>query len=282
MKGKTVLITGATSGIGYETALALAKMQAKVVFTTRDLSKGQAVQEKLRDLSGNKEIFAMQCRLDDFSSITRFAQEFLSQYAVLHVLINNAGVWETQRRESVDGIELTFAVNHLAPFLLTQWLLPLLRSSTPSRIITVSSQAHKGTRLQFDDLEFNNDFPFMKAYSQSKLANIYFTRYLAKVLEGSGVTANCLHPGVVNTAIFNNMNGLLKLPFKAFMISPQKGAETSIFLASSPDVKELSGLYFSKKKVTEVSKEAQQVDTAKRLWGISKTYTTDFLPDYAV
>lgn len=282
MQGKTVLITGATSGIGFETALEIAKLGATIVFTTRDITKGENICKQLISLSGNSKVYVMECRLDDFSSIRTFAQNFLSRFTELHVLINNAGVWETSRKESTNSIELTFAVNHLAPFLLTQWMLPLMKNSAPSRIITVSSQAHKSATLNFDDLEFKRRFPWMAPYSQSKLANILFTRLLATKLESSGVTANCLHPGAVRTSIFHNMSPALRMFFKWFMISPAEGAETSIYLATSPEIARISGQYFIRKKTAPISKAAQRDMDAEKLWALSRKYTAEFLPEFSL
>jgi NAD(P)-dependent dehydrogenase (short-subunit alcohol dehydrogenase family) len=282
MKGKTILITGATSGIGLETAKALAGMGAKIIITTRNQQKADAIVTQIIEKTGNPEIKAMYCRLDDLSSVKAFAMEFIATHDHLDILINNAGIWETERKLSVDGIEMTFAVNHLAPFLLTQWLLPLLKRSAPSRIISVSSQAHKNATLNFNDLESEHGFSFMGPYAQSKLANILFTRHLASLIDPRITTVNCLHPGVVNTSIFHNMNPMLTWMFRLIMISPEKGATTSIFLASSEKVSTASGEYFSKCKPAKVSAEAADKEIASRLWEVSKIYTRAFLPDYAL
>jgi NAD(P)-dependent dehydrogenase (short-subunit alcohol dehydrogenase family) len=273
MKGKTVLITGATSGIGRETALALAARGAKVVFTARDAKIANETRAYISEKTGNDEIHVHFCRLDSFKSIREFCTEVLEKYKNLHVLINNAGIWESRRKESMDGIELTFAVNHLAPFLMTNLLLERIWMSAPARIINVSSSAHAGAEINFRDIEFKKEFPRMKAYSQSKLANILFTRLLAEKLTGSGVTVNCLHPGVVYTSIYRNINPVMRSFFRLAMISPEKGAKTSIFLASSPDVENISGEYFAKKKIAHSNKESHDLIIAERLWNLSEEYT---------
>lgn len=271
MKGKTCLITGATSGIGKETALALANQGATVVFTARDEGRGKATKKELVDRSGNKDIDYIFCDLSSLQSVKECSEAFRSGHKRLDVLINNAGTWEKQRKLSKDGIELTFAVNHLAHFLLTNRLLDLLKASAPSRVISVSSGLHGGT-IDFDDIGFEKQFRGMWAYRQSKLADMLFIRELSRRLEGTSVTANCLMPGWINTGLSRNSSAVSKAFFKLFASKPEKGARTSIYLASSPDVEKVSGECFSKSRVVETSKESNDPELAKRLWEVSVGY----------
>ncbi|MFP4065604.1 MAG: SDR family oxidoreductase [Bacteroidales bacterium] len=194
LNGKTAIVTGATSGIGRITAIALANKGMRLVLPVRDMDKGKAFREELAELTGNKEVEVMHCNLASFDSIRQFAESFSRKYNRLHLLVNNAGTWETERKLSEDGIEMNFAVNHLAPFLLTNLLLDTIVASAPARIVNVSSAAHKQATMNFDDLEGEKHWSSMRSYAQSKLANIFFTRKLARDLKGRGVTVNCLHP----------------------------------------------------------------------------------------
>lgn len=282
MQGKTVLITGATSGIGLETARKLLNSGAKIVITTRDIEKGRLICERLISSTGRQEIYPIFCRLDSFQSIADFAEIYKKDHQTLDVLINNAGVWETSRKESLDGIELTFAVNHLAPFLLTNLLLPALSKPVSSRIINVASGAHKGATINFADIENKNGYHWMKPYSQTKLANILFTRMLANKLRHTKFTVNCLHPGIVSTSIFRNMNPLVKVPFRLYMISPEKGAENSVYLASSQEVEKISGEYFVKKRIDLGSSDSRDMEMAKKLWEISTIFTRKYIQPWII
>jgi retinol dehydrogenase 12 len=275
MSGKTVLITGATSGIGYETAREIARRGADIVFTARNTSRGEQVRQQLISETGNPRIACMECHLDDLKSVRDFTSQFNQKHDRLHVLINNAGTWETKRSESNDGIELTFAVNHLAPFLLTKMLLEKIKSSSPARIINLASMAHKYGTMDFNDIEYKKSWGSMKSYSRSKLCNVLFTKHLHKILEGSGVTANCVHPGVVNTRLFDKMPGWMLKPASVFFISPAKGAETSVYLAVSSEVADISGGYFAKKKPAATSKLSQDPQSAQKLWELSEQYLSD-------
>lgn len=273
LNNKIVLITGATSGIGKEAAKALAQKGMKLVLPVRNPAKGQKLKEEIHQLTGNGQVDLMECDLASLQSVRQFAADFSEKYDRLDVLINNAGIWETKRSESVDGIELTFAVNHLAPFLLTNLLLDKLKASAPSRVITVSSEAHRMAKIKFDDLEGKRRWSSMGSYGQSKLANIFFTRQLSFELNNTGVVSNCLHPGVVATHLFDKMPRFLHPFFRPFMIPPKKGAETTVFLATAPQAQEVSGEYFAKKKVKKTTSYAYNPEVAKKLWDVSRQYT---------
>ena len=271
MKNKIVLITGATSGIGKETAIGLAKLGATIVFTTRDNLKGKKTRNDLIAATSNENIDMLKCDLASFESIKKCCKEFTSKYDSLNVLINNAGVWDFKRRISKDGIENIFATNLLAPFLMTNILLDVLKKSSPSRIINVTSGMHYGT-INFDDIEFKQKFSGAKAYRQSKLGLILFTRLLAKKLEGTGVSVNCVHPGMNKTDLGRDAGGFSRMIFKLMGKDPKIGAETSIYLANSPDVENITGEYFAKKSIKRSSKESYDMDLAQRLWDASEKY----------
>jgi len=275
LKNKIVLITGATSGIGKETAIGLGSLGATIIFTSRDNLKGEQVRKEIIEKTNNKNIYMLECDLASLESIRRCCKEYKSKYNNLHVLINNAGVWDFKRRTSKDGIENIFATNYLAPFLMTKLLLDILKKSSPSRIINVTSGMHYGT-INFDDIEFKRNFSGAKAYRQSKLGLILFTRYLAKKLEGTGVTVNAAHPGMNKTDLGRDAGGFSKMIFKMMGKDPKFGAETTIYLASSSDVKNISGEYFAKKKIKKSSKKSYDMNLAKRLWDISNKYLNNF------
>ena len=275
LTNKNILITGATSGIGKETAIGLARLDANIILTTRDILKGEKVREELIKTTDNENIHILKCDLASFESIRNFCKDFKSKYNNLHFLINNAGVWDFKRRESKDGIENIFATNYLAPFLMTNLLLDLLKKSSPSRIINVTSGLHYGT-INFNDIEFKNNFSGFKAYRQSKLGLILFTRLLAKKLEGTGVSVNAAHPGMNKTDLGRDAGGFSKLIFKMMGKDPKNGAETSIYLASSSEVKNISGEYFAKKKIKKSSKQSYNMILAKKLWDLSEEYCKHF------
>lgn len=277
MSGKTVVVTGANSGIGKETAVELAKMGATVVVTARDSGRGEASLSEIRSRSGNEAVDLAVFDLGDLASVRSGASEILAKCDRIDVLVNNAGVVLSDRHESADGFEATFAVNHLGPFLLTELLLDRIKESAPARIVNVASTAHKGARggLDFDDLQSTRGYSGMRVYSESKLANIYFTTELARRLAGSGVTVNCLHPGTVATGYGRDgdTRGILSFGLKLikpFILTPSKGARTSVYLASSPDVANVSGKYFIKCRPATPSKAARDADAAKRLWQVSE------------
>lgn len=271
MEDKIVLITGVTSGIGKETARALAGFGATVVFTTRDELVGENTKDELIESSNNKKIDFLNCDLASFDSIRNCCKEFKSKYNKLHVLINNAAVWDFKRRESKDGIENIFATNYLGPFLMTNLLLDVLKKGSPSRIINVTSGMHYGT-INFDDIEFKQKFSGAKAYRQSKLGLILFTRLLAKKLEGTGVVVNCVHPGMNKTNLGRDASGFSRAIFKLMGKDPKIGAETSIYLASSSDLENITGEYFAKKEIHKSSKESYDMNLAERLWDLSIRY----------
>lgn len=272
LKDKIALITGATSGIGQVTAIDIAGRGAKLVLPVRDTEKGEALKKEIAEKTGNTSVEIIPCRLDSLDSIRDCVKAFRQKHDRLHLLINNAGTWETKRKESVDGIEMNFAVNHLAPFLLTYLLLDIIKASAPARIVSVSSTAHKQATMNFNDLEGKKRWSSMRSYAQGKLANIFFTRKLAEELKGTGVTANCLHPGVVRTRLFDKMPTLFQRIFGLVMIPPEKGAETSIYLATSPEVEGVTGGYFAKKKPAKTTRHAQDMEVAEKLWQVSKDY----------
>lgn len=271
MQGRVCLITGANSGIGKETALGLARLGATVVLACRDKGKGEAAQAEIKARSGNDAIDVLLVDLASQASIRQFAAEVQARYPQLHVLVNNAGISPNKRVLTVDGIESTFAVNHLAPFLLTHLLLDRLKASAPARVVTVASTV--ASTINFDDLQQEKRFSMMGVYGQSKMCNILFTRELAKRLEGTGVTTNCLHPGVVNTGLARDFPAAFRVMARLFFTSPANGAQTSIYLASSPEVEGVSGKYFSKKRVRGFPTAANDETSARRLWQISEELT---------
>lgn len=278
LSGKTCLITGATNGIGKAAALALAQLGPSLVLVARDPGRAEQTIKEITAKTGNRDVEVMLADLSSLEQVRRLAQDFEATGKPLHILLNNAGVVMLRREETVDGFETTFAVNHLSYFLLTNLLLERLAASAPARIVNVASDAHaySGGPLDFDDLQSTKGYASMKVYGKSKLANILFTRELARRLEGSGVTANCLHPGLVgsnlakNNGVIGNLATLLVRPFAR---STAKGAETAIYLCTSPDVEGVSGKYFFDMKEKWPKRYAQSVADARRLWEVSAQMT---------
>src|SRR5512140_3630369 len=271
MQGKICLITGGTNGIGQNTAQVLAKMGATVVIVGRNAPKTAQVVEEIRAASGNKNVDSLLADLSSQQDVRRLADEFKSRYPHLHVLLNNAGGTFTSRQLSVDGIEMTFALNHLAYFLLTNLLLNTLKASAPARIVNVSSHTHERTRIHFDDLESRSAYNGRQVYAHSKLAIVLFTYELARRLEGTGVTANTLTPGVVATNFPKNSGRLIGLAvhlLRFALLSPEEGAQTSIYLATSPEVEGVSGKYFAKCKAVPSSPASYDTAAAQRLWQV--------------
>ena len=276
LNGEVVLITGGTSGIGRAAATALAAMGAEVVVAGRDRERGEAAVEEIREASGNELVSLMLADLAVQSEVRGLAEEFRERYGRLDVLVNSAGLIQSRRAETPDGIELTLAVNHLAPFLLTNLLLDLLRESAPSRIVTVSSEASRGARIDFEDLQSERRYRAFKVYGMTKRANILFTYELAERLEGTGVVANCLHPGGVNTNFANGnrtFGTLLFRAFKPFMRTPEQGADTVVYLASSPEAGSMTGRYLIDRKVVSSYEEPHDEAAQKRLWEVSEELT---------
>lgn len=274
MKGKLVLITGGTGGIGKETARALYAMGAHVVLVGRNPEKmNRVIVELSKKNQRDGKLESMIADLSSLKEIRRLAEEFKQRYDRLDVLINNAGAYFNQRLESVDGFEMTFALNHLSYFYLTYLLLDLIKASTPARIVNVSSSAHMmAGGINFDNLQRKGLYFGWTTYGRSKLMNILFTHELCRRLQGTGVTANALHPGFVATNFGHNGNGVGKWIIgltQRWALTPEEGAQTSIYLASSPDVAGVSGEYFVDKKITQPSNAAQDEEAAKRLWDVS-------------
>lgn len=270
------MVTGSNSGIGRAMAEGLAKMGATVVMVCRDAGRGEKALTSIRRESGNRDVSLMLADLSSQRSIRKLASDFRHTNQNLHVLINNAGVYLTKRSLTEDGFERTFAINHLGYFLLTNLLLDMMRSSAPARIINVSSSAHRRARMNFDDIHGERHYNGFDAYGQSKLANILFTYELARRLRGSGVTVNCFHPGVVRTNLGRGNRGLIPYFFRTMgpiLLSPEQGAETGVYLATSPAVENITEKYFAKKKERSSSKESYIEEDAKRLWKLSEELT---------
>ena len=274
--GKVIFITGGTSGIGKAAATNLAALGAWVVVTGRSRERGEsAVEEIIRD-SGGGQASLMLADLSSQSEVRELAEKFTQRYDRLDVLINNAGVVNSKRVETEDGIEGTLAVNHLAPFLLTNLLLDLFKRSAPSRIVTVSSEARRGAKIDFDDLQSEHRYKGLRVYGMTKLANILFTYELAERVRGSGVVANCLHPGAVNTRFASNNRGIMAVLFrllKPFMRSPGQGADTAVWLAAAPEAGEISGQYLVDREVISSVEDPHDEAARKRLWAVSEELT---------
>ena len=274
--GKICLITGATSGIGLVTARELARLGARVVIVGRNQARCDNALSQIRAATGNTQVEALLADLSSQQQIRDLARQFLERSPRLDVLVNNAGgVW-FQRERTVDGLEMTFAVNHLGYFLLTQLLLDALKASAPARIVNVSSEAHRRATLDFDDLMGERSYRGWRAYCRSKLANLLFTYELARQLEGSGVTVNALHPGWVATG-FGSRNGwrgsALQLAARCFAISAEAGARTIIYLASAPEVAAVNGRYFIRERAAPSAAASYDQTSAKRLWQVSQELT---------
>jgi len=273
MRGRVCLITGATSGIGKATAHALAALGASVVLIGRDPQKGEATVQRIRENTGNEEVELLSADLTSQTSIRELADHVLAEHDQLHVLVNCAGAFFRDRRVTIDGLEMTFALNHLAYFLLTTLLLDLLHESAPARVVNVTSGAHSTGRIDFDDLQGERGYRGHVAYSQSKLANVLFSYELARRLHGTSVTANALHPGVVSTSFGVEDPASVQrvfIPFlRLFMKTPAQGAATPIHLACAPELEHVTGRYFANSKPTRSSKPSYDEAAATRLWQVS-------------
>ena len=285
MAGRTVVVTGGNSGVGKATALALASLGARTVITARDETPGQEALADIRRSSGSDQVELVLLDLADLSSVRDASTEILERYEEIHVLVNNAGLVLSARTETVDGLEATFATNHLGPFSLTMHLQDRLVASAPARVVNVASTAHRSARggMGFDDLQSQQHYRGMQVYGRSKLANILFTNELARRLSGTGVTANSLHPGTVATGYARDGDATGFLAFgvkviKPFILTPEKGARTSVYLASSPEVAEVTGEYFVKCKPRTPSKAARDAAAAARLWSVSEELVAQATP----
>ncbi len=272
MAGKVCVITGASSGIGRATARRLAEMGATVVLVCRNKDRGERALEEVKGRSGSESVELLLADFASFDSVRTLAEEFKATHDRLHVLVNNAGVVRLRHTQTADGLETTFQVNYLSHFLLTNLLLDLLKKSAPSRVVNVSSAAHFGGHIRLDNLGLERGYGVWKAYSQSKLAQVLFTHALARRLEGTGVTVNCLHPGAVATNMWGSPLGPLSFLGKAsrlVLISTEKGAATPVYLASSPEVEGVTGKYFNRGHVRSSSDESNDEELEERLWTAS-------------
>jgi NAD(P)-dependent dehydrogenase (short-subunit alcohol dehydrogenase family) len=272
MYGKICVVTGATSGIGLVTAQALARQGATLIVVARNPERGAATVSRIQRETGNSAVELMVTDLSTQAQVRRLASEIQHRFARLDVLVNNAGALFSRRQLSADGLEMTFALNHLAYFLLTNLLLDPLKAAGSARIVNVSSEAHRRARLDFSDLQGQHRYTGWRAYSRSKLANILFTYELTRRLEGTGIVANALHPGFVATNFGRNNRSLMAAFFRILQlaaISPEEGAQTIIYLASSPEVKGITGEYFVKQKAVRSSQVSYNRDDAERLWQVS-------------
>ena len=277
MAGKYVLVTGGTGGIGKATAAELAVLGARVGITGRDQGRARAAAADIRAATGSRAVDTFAADMSAQAQVRRLAAQVLGSYPRLDVLVNNVGGFWAHRHVTADGLEHTFALNHLAPFLLTSLLLDRLTASAPARIITVSSGAHAQGRLDFDDLQGERNYSGQRAYSQSKLANVMFTYQLARRLEGTGVTATAAHPGVVATSFGAEDHaahlGIMIRIARPLMKTPSQGALTPIYLASSPQVEGVTGQYFADRKPKASSKASYDTAAAARLWQASAALT---------
>ncbi|XP_076233832.1 retinol dehydrogenase 13 isoform X3 [Calliopsis andreniformis] len=278
---KVIIVTGANSGIGKETARALAKLDAKVIMACRDMEKCEMARQEIVLESRNKYVYCRKCDLASQESIRNFVTQFKKEHSQLHVLINNAGVMRCPKSYTTDGIEMQLGVNHMGHFLLTNLLVDVLQQSAPSRIVNVSSAAHMRGKIKLKDLNSADSYDPADAYAQSKLANILFTKELANKLKGTGVTVNAVHPGLVNTDIVRHMSIYQVFVGKIFVNSimwiftkpPRKGAQPVIFAAVDPSIKNVTGSYFQNNDIADVSAEANNEQIAKWLWAVSEKWT---------
>lgn len=276
MDEKVCLVTGATRGIGLEAARALARLGATVVLVGRDPQRTQDALAEIRAAVPDAKLDSLLADFTSLSSVRKLAEDFKARYPRLDVLLNNAGLIMDRREETQDGFEATFGINHLAPFVLTNLLRDVLVASGPARIINVSSEAHRFAKLDFEDLQATRGYIPMRVYGNSKLANILFTRSLARRFAGTKVTANSLHPGVVATGFGHNAKGLFRHLVKLagpFMLTAAKGARTSVYLASSPEVEGVTGEYFIRSRKAKPSRDARDEALAERLWQVSAELT---------
>jgi retinol dehydrogenase-14 len=274
LTGKTILLTGGTNGIGKAASVELAKKGATLVLVGRNALKTSQVVQQIKQVSSNPTVSGLVADLSSMAAVRHLADEILRDYPAIDILINNVGGIFATRTLTVDDYEYTFALNHLSYFLLTNLLLDTLISNAPSRIINVSSNSHEGATLDFADLQNEHHYNFggYKAYGQSKLANLLFTYELTRRLTGIGVTVNALHPGTVATGFGENNNGIMKFSMRIyhqFALTPQQGADTIVYLASSPDVEGITGKYYFERKAISSSTASYDIESQKRLWSLS-------------
>jgi retinol dehydrogenase-12 len=274
MAGKVCLVTGSTAGIGKVTAAVLAAQGAELIISGRNQDKAMQTVQEIKDATGNEKVSYLLADLSALDQVREMARSFLEIHSRLDLLVNNAGAFFNSRINTRFGVEKTLLVNHLGPFLLTNLLLELIKESTPARIVNVSSEGHRQGNLNFEDLGFDKGYFGMKAYGRSKLANILFTYELAQRLEGTGVTVNALHPGHIATDMWKTSFPVIGPALKWFMsriaLSPEEGAQNTIYLATSPDVAEITGKYFIEYKPAQSSAISYDRDISARLWDISK------------
>ncbi|MDA0260759.1 MAG: SDR family oxidoreductase [Proteobacteria bacterium] len=277
LHGKTIVITGATDGVGKEAAARIAQAGAALILVSRNQAKGRAVVEQMRQQTGNDGIAFLQADLSRFADVRRVAADIRGRCARIDVLLNNAGALFMARAESADGIEMTFALNHLSYFLLTNELIDLLKESTSARIVNVASQAHRRGHVNFDDIENRTGYAGWRAYSQSKLANILFTNELARRLAGTNITVNALHPGFVRTRFGSNNSLVAKVLIAIAMrvsgVSVEAGGKTSVYVAIAPEIKGMTGGYYDRCRAVRSSAESYDEGVAARLWELSERMT---------
>jgi retinol dehydrogenase-12 len=281
LRGKVCLVTGATSGIGVFTAAGLAAQGAQVVLVGRNRQRAEDAVDFIQRRTGTQALSYLLADFCDLAQVRSLALDFKAQHPRLDVLVNNAGAFFFSRRESSYGVEMTLLVNHVAPFLLTNLLLDLLRASAPARIVNVSSDGHRVGNMDLADLELSRGYQGMKAYARSKLATLLFTYELARRLEGSGVTVNAVHPGHVATDMWRTnfpvIGPVLKWAMRWFALTPEDGADNSVYLASSPKVERVTGKYFIKREAVSSSPLSYDVALARDLWQASERLTAQFL-----
>lgn len=273
MLGRVCLVTGASSGLGFATAAGLARLGATVVMLCRNIDRGNAARDRVRTETGNENVSVVTADLASLDQVRHAAAEIARDHAQLHVLVNNAGIQARRRRVTVDGFEETLAVNHLAPFLLTALLGPLLRASEPARVITVASRVERMGRIHFDDLQLERGYGPVRAYAQSKLANVLFTYELAARLAGTGVTANCLHPGYVNTGLMRESPDWMRALWRPFLPNADRGSRAALYLASAPELKTVTGGYFERCRPARSSRRSYDAAARRRLWDLSAALT---------
>ena len=281
---KTALVTGANAGMGKATAITLAKLGMEVVMLCRSPARGEAALQEVKEKSGSSNVSLMMCDLSDMADIQRFCKAFMKQHPVLDVLVNNAGVLSFERQETKDGLELHFGICHVGHFLLTMSLLPCMGKS--SRIVMVGSVAHKAGRIDFDDLGMKAGYSVARAYSRAKLCNLLFTKELARRLYGTGITVNCVHPGAVVTSIGarreNGKDGNTALRRAAgrllgfFVRTPEKGAATAVYVATSSECENITGAYFANCKIAKPARRAEDLPLAQKLWAVTEELTKAF------